>query len=210
VVWDKAGQKPAIWDVSEVAYKPLSAVPTLSGTFDIPMKDGFVVTCKTVWDTFCEEVNKYPLDKVEEITWIRAKDIDEYARLYARSKPASIQWGVPIDMTPAVTPLCQAIATLWAITGNLDVPGGNVISRYAFDAVAYALPGATGVIKLKNKEQDKLRIGADRYGPFNKFIWRTQTDLTLEQILSGQPYPIKGMWIQTCTPVGIEWIRRDG
>ena len=71
-------------------------------------------------------------------------------------------------MTPAVTPLCQAIADLWALTGNLDVPGGNVFARYAFDAVAYALPGAKGVIKLKDMEQDKPRIGADIYGPFNK------------------------------------------
>jgi anaerobic selenocysteine-containing dehydrogenase len=104
-------------------------------------------------------------------------------------------------MTPAITPTVQAIANLWCITGNLDVPGGNVISRFAFDAVAYALPGAKGVIKLKSKEADKKRIGADRYGPLNRFIWRAQTDLVLEQISTGKPYPIKGMWIQTCNPV---------
>ena len=201
VVWDETGRKPAIWDSSKVACKTPAGTPALSGTFDIPMKDGVVVPCITVWDAFCNEVNKYPPDKVEEITWVPAKDIAEAARLYAKSKPAAIQWGMPIDMTPAITPLCQAIASLWAITGNLDVPGGNVISRSAFDAVAYALPGATGVIKLKNPEQDTPRIGADRYGPFKKFIWRTQTDLTLEQIFTGKPYPIKGMWIQTCNPL---------
>ena len=76
-----------------------------------------------------------------------------------------------------------------------------MIARYAFDAVAYALPGAEGVIKLKSKEVDKKRIGADRYGPLNKFIWRAQTDLALEQIFTGDPYPIKGMWIQTCNPI---------
>jgi anaerobic selenocysteine-containing dehydrogenase len=162
VVWDKAGQKPAIWDTAEVAYKETAVEPDLSGPFDISLKDGTVATCRTVWDAFCLEVNKYPLDKVEEITWVPAKEIAEAARLYAGSKPAAIQWGMPIDMTPAITPLCQAIASLWAITGNLEVPGGNVISRSAFDAVAYALPGSTGVIKLKNQEQDQLRIGADR------------------------------------------------
>ena len=129
------------------------------------------------------------------------KDIIEAARLYARSKPASIHWGVPIDMTPAITPTAQAITALWCITGNLDTPGGNVISRYAFDAVAYALPGAEGVIKLESKEADKKRIGADRYGPLNKFIWRAQTDLALEQIFTEKPYPIKGLWIQGCNPV---------
>jgi anaerobic selenocysteine-containing dehydrogenase len=54
-------------------------------------------------------------------------------------------------MTPGISPLCHAIATLWAITGNLDVPGGNVFTRPAFNAVAYALPGAEGVIKLKDQ-----------------------------------------------------------
>ena len=201
VVWDKLGQKPVIWDTEDVAYKETAADPALSGSFDISLKDGTVVACGTVWDAFCLEVNQYPLEKVEKITWVPAKEILEAARLYATSKPAAIQWGMPIDMTPAITPLCQAIASLWAITGNLDVPGGNVISRPAFDAVAYALPGSTGVIKLKNQEQDQHRIGADRYGPFKRFIWRTQTDLTLEQIFTGKPYPIKGMWIQTSNPL---------
>jgi len=67
--------------------------------------------------------------------------------------------------------------------------------------VAYALPGAEGIIKLKDKKLDEPRIGADRYGPLKKFIWRCQTDLTLEQIFTGKPYPIKGLWIQTCNPL---------
>ena len=48
---------------------------------------------------------------------------------------------------------------------------------------------------------DKTRIGKDRYGPLRKFIWRAQTDLTLDQIFTEDPYPIKGMWIQTCNPL---------
>jgi anaerobic selenocysteine-containing dehydrogenase len=146
-------------------------------------------------------VNRYPLDRVAEITLVPAKEIREAAILYAKSKPASIQWGLAIDSTPGITPTAQAITLLWCLTGNLDVPGGNVIARYAFDAVAYALPGAKGVIKLKSKELDKKRIGADRYGPLNKFIWRAQTDLVLEQIFTGEPYPIRGIWIQASNPI---------
>jgi len=71
-------------------------------------------------------------------------------------------------------------------------------------SVRYALPGAEGVIKLESEEADKKRIGADRYGPLRQFIWRAQTDLALDQIFTEDPYPIKGMWIQTCNPlVGI-------
>ena len=201
VVWDESSGSPAIWDSSEVDYKIPGVRPALSGNWRVTLADGSAVDCHTVWDAFCREVNSYPLDEVERITWVPAKALAEAARFYARSKPAAIQWGVPIDMTPAVTPLCQAIAALWALTGNLDVPGGNVIARFAFDAVAYALPGAEGVIKLKDKKLDEPRIGADRYGPLKNFIWRCQTDLTLEQIFTGKPYPIKGLWIQACNPL---------
>ncbi|MBN2074390.1 MAG: molybdopterin-dependent oxidoreductase [Dehalococcoidales bacterium] len=201
VVWDKNMNTPAVWDTVEVEYKPANATPALEGEFEVSLSDGKKVKTETVWNVLLAEVNNYPPDKVSEITWIPEKDIADAARLYAKSKPAAIHWGVPIDMTPAITPTVQAIADLWCLTGNLDTPGGNVISRYAFDAVAYALPGAKGVIKLKSAEADKKRIGADRYGPLNKFIWRAQTDLTLEQIFTEDPYPVKGMWLQACNPV---------
>ncbi len=201
VVWDEKTNSPAVWDTVEVEYKPASAEPALEGEYEVSLSDGTKIKTETVWNVLLAEVNKYPLEKVSEITWIPEKDIVDAARLYAKSKPAAIHWGVPIDMTPAITPTVQAIADLWCLTGNLDTPGGNVISRYAFDAVAYALPGAKGVIKLKSAEDDKTRIGADRYGPLNKFIWRAQTDLTLDQIFTEDPYPIKGMWLQACNPV---------
>ncbi len=201
VVWDEKANATAVWDTVELEYKPAGVKSALEGEYEVTLADGTKVKAETVWNVLLEQVNEYPPDKVSEITWIPEADIIDAARLYARSKPAAIHWGVPIDMTPAITPTVQAIADLWCLTGNLDIPGGQVISRYAFDAVAYALPGAKGVIKLKSAEDDKKRIGADRYGPLNKFIWRAQTDLTLEQIFTEDPYPIKGMWIQACNPV---------
>ena len=201
VVWDTAKEHPVVWDSSRVEYQSDDVKPALEGEYTVCLLDGTRAPVKTVWNVFVEQVNQYPIERVSEITWVPQKDIIEAARFYARSKPVAIHWGVPIDMTPAITPTVQAIANLWCLTGNLDVPGGNVISRYAFDAVAYALPGAKGVIKLDSKEADLKRIGADQYGPLRKFIWRAQTDLTLEQIFTEDPYPIKGMWLQACNPV---------
>ena len=202
VAWDQAAGNTVVWDSTRVAYSSADAQPALSGKFTVELANGGKVDCMTVWDALCREAENYTAGEVEKITGVPADDIAAAARLYATSKPASIHWGVPIDMTPEITPLCQAIAALWGITGNLDVPGGNVFARFAFDAVAYALPGAEGVIKLKDKALDKPRIGAEQYGPFNRFIWRTQTDLTLDQIFSEKPYPVKGLWIQTCNILG--------
>jgi len=201
VAWDTTRGVPVVWDSDRVDYQSADVKPALEGEYAVCLSDGTKVPVKTVWNVFVEQVNQYPVEQVSEITWVPQKDIVEAARFYARSKPAAIHWGVPIDMTPAITPTVQAMANLWCLTGNLDVPGGNVISRYAFDAVAYALPGAKGVIKLESAEADLKRIGADRYGPLRKFIWRAQTDLTLEQIFTEDPYPIKGMWLQGCNPV---------
>jgi len=201
VVWNMTGGIPVVWDSGQVNYKSVNTKPALEGQYEVSLSDGTKVPVKPVWTMFVEQVNKYSLERVSEITWVSEKDIVDAARLYAKSKPAVIHWGVPIDMTPAITSTAQAIADLWCITGNLDVPGGNVISRYAFEAVAYALPGATGVIRLDSEEVDQKRIGVNQYGPLRKFIWRAQTDLTLEQIFTEDPYPIKGMWLQACNPV---------
>ena len=202
VVWDSVASQPVVWVSAQTQYKTASPIqPVLEGTYEITLANGETVLCQTVWHNLCQRVNEYPLERVSEISMVPVKELRDAALLYAKSKPAAIHWGEPIDMTPAITPTTQAIADLWAITGNLDIPGGNVISRYAFDAVAYALPGAEGTIKLKSKEIDKKRIGVDKYGPISKFIWRAHTDLVIDQIFSADPYPIKGMWLQTTNPL---------
>ena len=201
VVFDETTNKIAIWDTSLQGYRPERTTPAMSGQFEVELLNNNIIKCTTVWEKFCENTEQYSPEEVEKITFVPADDIIKAARFYAKSKPASIHWGVPIDMTPEITPLCQAIAALWALTGNLDVPGGNVFTRSAFNVVAYALPGAEGVIKLKDQDQDKTRIGKDKYGPFNKFIWRCQTDTVIDQIFSEKPYPVKGLWMQTCNPL---------
>ncbi|MCK4962494.1 MAG: molybdopterin-dependent oxidoreductase, partial [Anaerolineales bacterium] len=162
IVWDMERGMPTVWDTQELDYRLADVKPALEGEHEVCLVNGAKVPVQTVWTVFCQQVQQYPVPRVSEITWVPQNDIVEAARFYAKSKPASIHWGVPIDMTPAITPTAQAIANLWCITGNLDVPGGNVISRFAFDAVAYSLPGTKGVIKLASKEADQKRIGADR------------------------------------------------
>ena len=201
VAWDSSRDGVVVWESDKAQYREPDANPALDGDHHVLLADGNSVKARTAWALFRAKVDEYPINKVSEITWVPQKDIIDAARLYAKSKPAAIHWGVPIDMTPGITPTVQAISALWCLTGNLDTPGGNVISRYAFDAVAYALPGAKGAIKLESKDADKTRIGVDRYGPLSKFIWRAQPDLTIDQIFTEKPYPIKGMWLQACNPV---------
>jgi anaerobic selenocysteine-containing dehydrogenase len=197
VIWDIQDKKTVIWDSANADYAAGKAAAALNGHFSVKLIDKKSIECRTVWDAFCEEVDQYPLERVEQITWVPKEEIQAAARFFAKSKPASIHWGLPIDSTPGITPTAQAITALWCITGNFEVPGGNVVARNAFECVSYALPGAEGVIKLATKEEDLKRISVDKYGPFRKFIWRAQTDTVLEQIFCEKPYPIKGIWMQT-------------
>ncbi len=197
VAWDSSAERAAVWDSRRAGYQSGNPRPALQGDAFVDLADGSRVECRTVWDAFCEQVRQYPLDRVEEITGVPKKEIRAAARFYAQSSPASIHWGLPIDSTPGITPTAQAITALWCITGNLEIPGGNIIARNAFECVSYALPGAEGVIKLASKELDQKRISIDKYGPFRKFIWRAQTDTVLDQIFTGKPYPIKAIYMQT-------------
>jgi anaerobic selenocysteine-containing dehydrogenase len=201
-VWDAEASATVIWNSQEVEFKSPCKKPAMEGEYRVRLKDGSEIAVTTVWSEFCAKAAEYPVEKVAEITWLKEKDIIEAARLYAKSKPATIQWGLAVDSTPGIIPSATAIAALWCITGNLDVPGGNVVARYAYDAVAYALPGAKGVIKLESREIDEKRIGYKEYGPFRQFVWRSQTDMMLDQVFSGDPYPIKGMCLQACNVVG--------
>jgi anaerobic selenocysteine-containing dehydrogenase len=91
------------------------------------------------------------------------------------------------------------------LTGNLDIPGGEVIARPAFGVTTYpfssheltGLYGAEFVKKLTGK-----RIGASVYPMVANFRGWAQPDMAVDQILTEDPYPIKAAWIQTTNILG--------
>ena len=125
--------------------------------------------------------------------------------MYAAAKPAAIHWGLPVDMCAEGTSVAQAINHLWVLTGNLDVPGGNVLAKPAFEVTTYpfstqelySLYGEEFVQRLNEK-----RIGAQEFAMLRNFRGWAQPDRTVEQMLSGKPYPIKACWIQTANMLG--------
>jgi len=157
------------------------------------------------FDELKKRVQDYPPDRVADITWIPKEKIIEASRLYATSKPAAIQWGQPIDANPEGTVVAQTINHLWAITGNIDIPGGNVIARPSHGVTTYPfttkqlleLYGDDVVTKLNEK-----RIGANQYPMIKGFRGWCQPDVAIEQMESGEPYPIRAAWIQTSNILG--------
>lgn len=157
------------------------------------------------FDELKKRIADYPPEKVAGITWISKEQIIAAARLYATSKPAALHWGLPIDMCPQGDVVAQAISQLWCITGNLDVPGGNVIARPSHGITFYPM-STDGLVALYGEEFVKNvlheKIGAAEYPMVRDYRHWVQPDLAVDQMISGKPYPIKAAWIQTTNILG--------
>jgi anaerobic selenocysteine-containing dehydrogenase len=75
-----------------------------------------------------QRVQEYPPEKAAEITWLPVDHIKEAARLYATIKPAAMHHRVAIEHNVNTSQTLRALCTLIALTGNIDVMGGNLFS----------------------------------------------------------------------------------
>ena len=93
----------------------------------------------TQWTRGFEELKEHvrPLSPewAAEITWVPAADIVRTARAYAQARPAVIESGNAIEHNINSFACARALAMLRALTGNLDVPGGETIVTPVSDLV---------------------------------------------------------------------------
>lgn len=81
------------------------------------------------FDQLVSHIEPYTPEWAEKITWIPAEEIRRLARLYAEAESASIFQGTNTqDQTANGTQNSRAFAILQTITGNINNPGGWVIS----------------------------------------------------------------------------------
>ncbi|NOY45684.1 MAG: molybdopterin-dependent oxidoreductase [Deltaproteobacteria bacterium] len=103
----------------------------------------FVEAFAIGFDRLVEHVRPFTPEWAEEITWVPAAKIRELARWMARTKGASIYQGTCTqDQTAAGVQASRAFSVLQVITGNINVPGGWVISpRPRFGNVGLGVSG---------------------------------------------------------------------
>ncbi|MCW3129033.1 MAG: hypothetical protein N2V75_02890 [Methanophagales archaeon] len=113
--------------------------------------------------------------------------------VYATTKPACINPRNALDQHTNSSGAIRAINILIAITGNLDVKGGNII----------ALPVlmAPNDVSLNDKlppEALKKKIGVDRYLFFRIFHMfpSASTPALWDAIIHSKPYPVKAMLVR--------------
>ncbi|MFC2012568.1 molybdopterin-dependent oxidoreductase, partial [Chloroflexota bacterium] len=139
------------------------------------------------FDDLKKLVNEYPPEKVEEITRVPAPKVREAAIMYATEKPARIR------LSSAATVHCsngvqnhRAVILLAALTGNVDIPGGNR---------GDPAPLPTNDITLHERVADlPPGLGTDRFPLWTGVIREMQANALADQIDSGKPYPIKALF----------------
>ena len=141
---------------------------------------------------------EYDLDTVEKITWVPKEKIREAARLYATSKPACMMHSVGIEQNADTISCCLTTVMLPALTGNLDIPGGNLYPMFqgmrGRDDLQYTPEKSTSRRSGKriswgsrNTRSCRAMIAWFPPPPITPSLWKTMLD--------DKPYPVKGIYI---------------
>ena len=184
---------------SHLQIKPGSDIALALGLIHIIIREGlfdheFVDQWTLGFQELKEQVAEFTPERVADLTWLTPEEIIQTAWTYATSKPAVIQWGNAIEHTVNSLQTCRALLCLMAITGNLDVPGGNVmpsmppVARLADFVKAGLLPDKT----------QKMLSRAFNLVPNFMIV---PLPMVVQAILTKHPYPIRAMVAQVTNPL---------
>lgn len=134
-----------------------------------------------------EYVKKFPPERAEKITGVKAELIREAARLYATNGPA----GILFSASPVVHNIngvqnYRAVYALIALTGNYDIPGGN--------------PSMPGEVSPCNEFGKVRRLDTiEAIGEKDYPVWfdlscdEAQCTRLADYIIEENPYPLKAL-----------------
>jgi len=177
----------------------------------------FVNKWTTGFDKLAERAQQYLPDRVAQIVEIPAEQVIESARLYATTKPATIYRGVaPDQIGPNSSQTSHARNVLRAITGNLDIPGGDLIPAVGpvIDGKMFIRDAQMELAERLPNQMKKMQLGWEKaplmtwpgYDLVNT-PWQKLHNVSLptmhrlggyvpalwQAILTEEPYPIKAL-----------------
>jgi len=183
VAWDEATGCPTVDDPAQGQYG--SAELALRGTFRVATAAG-EVACRPAFDLVAEACSRYSPARVDAICGVPAGQVVETARMLWASRPVAYYAWSGVEQHTNATQIARAIGQLYALTGCLDAPGGNVL----FTPVpAPAVEGR----ELLPPEQRTKALGL-RERPLGPARWGFVTAGDVYRaIVEHEPYPVRGM-----------------
>lgn len=167
------------------------------------------------FDELRARVDEYPLERVEAITGVDRHLIAAAARLYATAERAVIPWTPVTDQQVSSTSAIRLHSILRAITGNLDVPGGEILGGFN---PAYMPESELQLHDRLAPEQRAKQLGyhdhpvytyrtAEMLADATERVWgypwadlvmgshMANPSLVFKAMATGQPYPIKAFFV---------------
>ena len=148
------------------------------------------------FDEYAELCSEWTLERTAEVTWVEPDDIAAAAHLIAENGPALLQWGVALDQREDCVDGARAVLDLFAITGNLEKPGSNVIGP---ELLKYITGWGRDLLSFDAEEK---RIGTDELLIYKLGLHVASINKMIDHMIE-QPedYPIKAAWIQTVNQI---------
>jgi len=130
-----------------------------------------------------EYVRKFSPPEVEKMTWVRARQIEKLAEDLAKPG-SSLLLHTGLEYTNSGVQNIRALLILWALSGNLDQPGGLV----------FRMPQPSPIRRNRiEPSKGKSVVGSSRH-PLYCDLNRSGHFLELPKaILKDDPYPIRGL-----------------
>ncbi|HEU4805224.1 MAG TPA: molybdopterin-dependent oxidoreductase, partial [Nitrobacter sp.] len=184
VAWDGTTGRPVLCgrgSQQDASSRQLS----LTGTFDLDTLHGRI-TCRPAFELYASLCRTYSPERTQQITGVPAEQIRRVAEMLHAHGPVSYYAWSGVGQSTNATQTSRAMCLLYALTGNIDAPGGNVY---------FARPKLNNVFgrNLIPPAQPAKTLGLEErpLGPA-KSGWITTREL-YRAILEEQPYPVKGL-----------------
>jgi anaerobic selenocysteine-containing dehydrogenase len=126
VAWDLADSEPRIHDPAAPTAGAAVSRLALSGTIEVPTADGRV-RCRPVLEQLRIHCEAMTPEATEAVTGVPADAIVDTARTLWTSRPVAFYSWSGLEQHSNTTQMIRGVNVLYALTGCLDVPGGNVL-----------------------------------------------------------------------------------
>ena len=157
---------------------------------------GFVENWSVGFEEYRQVTADMTPEKAADICEVSAADIRAAARMYAEAKPACIHFSAaPVVHHTNGVQNYRAVFCLIALTGNLDIAGGNRMNPPSLVHMPGGFPTRerefTGAQRLSDMPE---RVGSKRFPVWARLCNEAQACDVPRQIRTGDPYPLKAFF----------------
>lgn len=151
-----------------------------------------------------ERARQYPLKKVSEITWVPEELIKQATIMWMTTKPGSMTTRMGMNMHTNAMQSLRAANCLLALSGNIDIRGGNVLAIPIDDRPYVPFFKMEAQSRLDADTMDQAPGVKERpmyYGKNASIYARSHPPAYHDMLLTGKPHKIR-VYICVNDPVG--------